>query len=127
MVRIIFISILVFILQSTIAHSQEITEEYNAEGMLKLCTDKVRDMPEDMQSFVCTFRLQGLTSIMVENCASREFGYEPSPLLSATRPPSKGAIRQAFINFIEANPDKWGLPWHHAAALAVSEAFPCSE
>lgn len=63
---------------------------------------------------------------MIENCGSRALGYQPVPGLSASPAPSRGALRQAFKNYMEAHPEEWGLPWHIVAAKATSEAFPCT-
>jgi hypothetical protein len=68
----------------------------------------------------------GETALMVENCLSISEGFSPVLALTSNRPPSRGAARQAFKNYIAENPDKWGLPWHQVVALSLSETFPCS-
>lgn len=103
----------------------EVPKDYNAETMLNFCTGQDRETHPDMQSFICTFRMQGVIAIMVENCMSRDDGFQPMPLMSASPPPSKAAARHALLKYMEANPDKWGEPWHHAVAFAIAEAFPC--
>lgn len=110
---------------SSAVNAEEVPKEYRAERMYNLCKGEVRGEDKGMQSMVCTFRLQGVVSMMIENCSSVTHGFKPFPLLASGRPPSRGATRQAFINFIEANPDKWGLPWHVTVSMALSEAFPC--
>ncbi|MDZ4310744.1 MAG: hypothetical protein U1A24_09340 [Cypionkella sp.] len=109
------------------ANAQEVEENYTAEKMLKLCEGSVADRDPEMQSMVCTFRLQGIISIMVENCLSISEGFSPVPALTSDRPPSRGAARQAFKNYMAENPDKWGLPWHQVVALSLSETFPCAQ
>lgn len=118
------IAFLVLMLGPTNLHAQEVPKDYNAETMLNLCRGTAEG-ETGMQSMVCTFRIQGVTSIMIENCLSVDNGFEPLPALASGRPPSRGAARQAFVNFMDANPDKWGLPWHVALSLALSDAFPC--
>lgn len=111
-------------LASTV-NAKEVPKEYSGEEMLKLCKGEVRGMDQGMQSMTCTFRLQGVVSMMIENCLSIPHGFKPVPLFTSETPSSRGATRQAFINFMEANPDKWGLPWHISVSMALSEAFPC--
>jgi hypothetical protein len=109
------------------ANADGVAENYSAETMMKLCTGSVPDENPDFQSMTCTFRLQGLTDVMIGNCASVAMGFQPSPALSASRPPSRGAVRQAFLNFMEDHPEHWGVPWAQAAAMAVSGSFPCEQ
>ncbi|GHC45531.1 hypothetical protein [Neogemmobacter tilapiae] len=99
-------------------------ERYNAETMLRLCQGKMKEDP-DLQSMVCTFRLQGLMTVMIENCMSRADGYDPALILTASPAPSRGALKQAFVNYVEDHPAEWGDPWHIVAAKAASSAFPC--
>ncbi len=115
-------------LAATTALSQETTqipENYNAETMLKICKGEADENDQDMQSMVCTFRIQGIIMMSVENCMSIKDGFSPTPLLTSSAPPSRGAARQAFINFMEDNPQSWSLPWHQAVALSLSATFPC--
>ncbi|MEP3350180.1 MAG: hypothetical protein ABJM86_03080 [Hyphomicrobiales bacterium] len=105
-------------------HAQEIPKNYNAETMLNLCQG-TEGGAKEFQSMVCTFRIQGVSSMMIHNCASINQGFSPFPVLSSERPPSRGAAKQAFINFMQANPSKWALPWETALAHALSETFPC--
>lgn len=105
--------------------SQEVQEEYNAETMLSFCEGTFESENQDIQSLVCTFRIQGVLTIMGENCASKQAGYDPVPDLSALPPASNRAARQAFINYMKDNPADWGLPWHVALARAISAEFPC--
>lgn len=100
-------------------------ENYTAEVMHRLCLGSERDEDADIQRMICTFRLQGVANIMIENCASTASGYQPAPALSASPPPSRGALRQAFMNYVEAHPAEWGEPWHIVAARATSGNFPC--
>ena len=109
------------------AVAQDAPKDYKAETMLKLCSGPQSDAPRDLQSSVCTFRLQGVVSIMVENCLTRKQGLDPAPVMTASPPPSIGAVKQAYRNFLRDSPELWGLPWHHAAMMAISEAFPCDE
>lgn len=104
--------------------AQDVPKDYTAETMLNLCRGTAEGDP-DMQSVICTFRIQGVTSIMVENCLSVDKGFNPLPILTSESPPSRGAARQAFINYMEASPDKWGLPWHVAVSAALADTFPC--
>lgn len=108
------------------ANAQEVPDDYTAENMLELCKGSVRDQDPKMQSIVCTFRIQGIVSVMIENCLSIDQGYSPATILTSEIPPSKGAARQAFTNYMEANPDKWGLPWHIGLSMALSDTFPCN-
>jgi hypothetical protein len=109
------------------ANAETPNENYTAETMMKLCAGTVTDESPEFQSMTCTFRLQGVTEVMMGNCASASMGYQPAPELSASKPPSKGAIRQAFLNYMEDHPEHWGLPWAQVAAMAVSSSFPCKE
>ena len=93
----------------------------------KLCEGAVADVDPEIQSTVCTFRMQGVISTMIDNCLSVGEGFSPAAVLSSDGPPSRGAARQAFKNYMEANPDSWGLPWHRAVALSLSETFPCTQ
>lgn len=120
--KLIFTSLL---LSANPVGAQEIKKEYMAEEMLRLCTGEVSDLDKDIQSLVCTFRLQGVAEMMVKNCSSMELGYTPVQELSSNKPPSIRALRQAFINYMEDNPEEWGRPWFDVAALATSETFPC--
>lgn len=106
--------------------AQSVPTDYNAETMLKLCRGAADGDP-DMQSMICTFRIQGVAAITGENCLSKDQGYEPHEALASAPPPSRGSARQAFTNYMDANPDAWGLPWHIAVSLALSDAFPCME
>jgi hypothetical protein len=81
----------------------QIPENYNAETMLKICKGEADENDQDMQSMVCTFRIQGIIMMSVENCMSIKDGFPPTPLLTSSAPPSRGAARQAFINFMEDN------------------------
>lgn len=108
-------------------NAKEVPKEYRAERMYNLCKGEVRGEDKGMQSMVCTFRLQGVVSMMIENCMSIVQGFEPMHLFASEIPPSRGAARQAFINFMKTNPDKWGLPWHIAVTMALSESFPCKQ
>lgn len=118
-------SLALWIALTSAANAQKVPKNYNAEKMLNLCNGAIRGEDKGMQSMVCTFRMQGITHMMVENCLSITRGFKPLPLLTSEKPPSRGAARQAFRNFMNANPDKWGLPWHHAVSMALSESFPC--
>lgn len=116
----------VSLLVANIAFGQEVPRDYNAEKMLQLCTGTSPDEDPKLQSMICTFRLQGASVILNENCRSIESGFAPAESLSSNSPPSQGAARQAFVNFMEDNPDNWGLPWHVAVSLAISRNFPCT-
>lgn len=107
------------------ASAQEVREENNAETMLSFCEGTFESENQDIQSLVCTFRIQGVLTIMGENCTSKQSGYDPVPTLSALPPTSNRAARQAFINYMKDNPSDWGLPWHVAVARAISAEFPC--
>jgi hypothetical protein len=103
----------------------DVAQDYNAESMLNFCRGDVSDMSPDSQSMICTFRLQGVAEMMLHNCFSRETGFSPAPVLSAQISGSRGAIRQAFVNFMEDNPAMWGEHWSTVVAVAFSENFPC--
>lgn len=122
---VIFVVAVSLVAPSVRAQVPDDMENYTAEVMYRLCLGTETEIRPEFQSLVCTFRLQGLVNIMIENCLSIEEGFSPAPLLTASLPPSRGALRQAFTNFMEENPAKWGLPWHVVAAMAASEAFPC--
>ncbi len=109
------------------ANAETPNENYTAETMMKLCSGSVTDESPEFQSMTCTFRLQGVTEVMMGNCASASMGFQPAPDLSASKPPSRGAIRQAFLNYIEDHPEHWGLPWAQVAAMAISRNFPCEK
>ena len=107
-------------------NAQDVDENYTAEKMLRLCEGAVVGEDLEVQSLVCTFRMQGVTAILIENCLSLGQGFSPVTQLTSKRPPSRGAARQAFKNYMASNPDKWGLPWHQVVALSISETFPCT-
>jgi hypothetical protein len=117
---------LLWLVLGSLANAQEVPKEYRAEDMLKLCTGTVSEEDQGAQSLICTFRLQGVIQMMTANCETVEHGFNPAPFLSAEAPPSGGASRQTFINFMEANPDRWGMPWDIVVAMAISESFPCT-
>lgn len=111
----------------TFAQLPEVSENYTAEVMYRLYRGSEVGVPADLQSMMCAFRLQGATQLMMENCTSFEDGFNPLPSLSASAPPSRGAARQAFTDFMEANPQTWGWPWHVAVASALPTTFPCEK
>lgn len=117
---------LLIVFLSPTLHAREVPKDYNAETMLNLCEGKAEGAKE-LQSMICTFRIQGVSSVMIENCRSIERGFSPVPILTSESPPSRGAAKQAFINFMKANPKQWALPWGAALALALSETFPCKQ
>jgi len=104
----------------------ELPFDYTAEAMLELCNGEASGGQQDMQSMVCTFRLQGVVDTMMWNCSTRNGGYDPAPSLTAGDVPSKGSARQAFKNYMADHPERWGEPWSLVAALAISETFPCT-
>lgn len=107
------------------ANPQEVRKDYRAEEMLNLCTGNAREIDKGSQSLICTFRMQGIMDMMVYNCMSIDSGFKPYPLLTSEKPPSRGAAKKAFLNFMDANPDKWGMPWNIVVSMALSENFPC--
>lgn len=127
MKRNLVLLVLGFLTMSAAATAETPDVNYTAETMMKLCAGTVADENLEFQSMVCTFRLQGVTEVMMGNCASASMGYQPAPELSASKPPSRGAIRQAFLNYMEDHPEHWGLPWAQVAAMAVSSSFPCKD
>jgi hypothetical protein len=100
--------------------------EYQAEEMMKLCRGEVTGANPSSQSLICTFRLQGVGDMMSQNCASVIEGFEPHPRLSARIEASRGAVRQAFLNYMDAHPEEWGDYWANVVSNALSETFPCS-
>ena len=88
-----------------LAQTDVVESDYNAEMMLNLCRGEVVGTPENVQSLICTFRIQGLGDMMNYNCYSRSSGYEPAPTLTARIGRSGGAARQAFINYMEDHPE----------------------
>lgn len=117
----------IWLVLASVVNAKEVPKDYSAERMLNLCKGEVRNEDNGTQSLICTFRLQGVVSMMIENCLSIPHGFKPVPLFTSAVPPSRGAIRQAYINFMEANPDKWGRSWHISVSMAISEAFPCEK
>ena len=107
------------------AYGNEVPEDYDSEKMYRLCRGEVSGEDKGLQSIICTFRLQGVIMMMVENCHSIDRGFQPMPLFTASSPPSNRAARQAFVNFMEANPQKWGDPWHVSVIMALAKTFPC--
>lgn len=107
------------------AWAEDVPDNYTAETMMNLCKGTARETEQDMQSMVCTFRIQGVVSMTIENCRSISAGYSPFPAFTSAVPPSKGASRQAFLNYMEDNPQVWDQVWHSVVAMALSEAFPC--
>lgn len=102
-----------------------VQKEYNGETMLNLCKGTVPDVPPDVQSMTCTFRLQGVSDLMNYNCVSQREGFDPAPRLSAAISGSRGAVRQTFINYMEDHPEIWGVHWSWAVAVVMSESFAC--
>jgi len=125
--RIVLLASIIFLNFIHATNAKNVGKNYTAEKMLKLCQREVKNENPELQSLTCTFRIQGLSAVMIENCLSIEHGYKPVKLLAASAPPSRGAAKQAFINFMTSNPDKWGLPWHVATAMALSTNFPCEK
>ena len=107
--------------------ARPVQKEYQAEEMMRLCTGAIQGAAADTQSLICTFRLQGVGDVMSQNCYSRVEGFNPSPRLSASITASRGAVKQAFLNYMKAHPEEWGDYWANVVANALSEAFPCSE
>ena len=107
------------------ASAKEVGKGYSAEEMLKLCEGEVEDMSLDFQNLTCTFRLQGVVEMMIMNCSSVVDGMDPDRGLSAGKPPSMGAMRQAYVNYMKDHPEVWGRPWFEVVAGAASETFPC--
>lgn len=107
------------------ASAKEVAKGYTAEEMLRLCQGEAVEMPSDFQNLTCTFRLQGAVELMIMNCSSVVDGRDPDRRLSSGKPPSMGAMRQAFINYMNGHPEVWGQPWFEAVAGAASETFPC--
>ena len=118
--------IIVWLSLSNMSYSQDAPKDYQAEKMFELCNGASSGEDKRMQSLICTFRLQGVINIMIENCRSKSEGYTPSSIFTSKGPPSNKAARQAFQNYMETNPDKWGISWHIVVALAISEVFPCT-
>lgn len=127
MKRNLVLLVLGFLMMGAAATAETPDVNYTAETMMKLCVGSVPDENPEFQSMTCTFRLQGVTEVMMGNCASASMGYQPAPELSASKPPSRGAIRQAFLNYMEDHPEHWGLPWAQVATMAVSNSFPCEQ
>lgn len=73
----------------------------------------------------CLRLAAGISAVLAMNCWELENGFSPSSALTAGQPPSYGAAVQAFMNWSDKNPDKWG--WHSSLgmAAAIREAFPC--
>lgn len=71
----------------------------------------------------CIGVASGVGSMLAVNCYSIGDGYSPS--LKATAPPSTGAAVQAFINWAEDHPERWGDLFAFGMARALVEAFPC--
>ena len=104
---------------------ERVPVEYNAETMLKICRGEVVDIPPDVQSMTCTFRIQGVADMMLYNCYSLQAGFNPAPQLSASVSGSRGAVRQTFINYMVDHPEIWDDHWAGALATALSQSFPC--
>jgi len=98
-----------------------------AETMMELCEGTIPNERPDFQSQTCSFRIQGVVSMMIMNCLSSSDQFYPDPLLSASPPASNKAIRQTFINYMKTHPEYWGQSWAVVLSLAVSEKFPCEE
>lgn len=120
-------AMLVVLLLVQTANGNELSENYVSEKMYRLCRGEVTGEDKGLQSMICTFRLQGVMMMMVENCHSIDGGFQPMPLFTASSPPSNRAARQAFVNFMESNPEKWGDPWHVSVVMALAETFPCDK
>ncbi|MEP3055804.1 hypothetical protein [Ascidiaceihabitans sp.] len=99
-----------------------------SETMLRMCDGNYPDgTSPNSQKLVCSFRIQGIIEIMIQNCLSQAHGFTPLSSLTMAKPPSLGAAKQAYINYMNANPQIWGSFWSHAVIPALSEAFPCEE
>ena len=103
----------------------QISTDYNAETMLSFCEGDVPDATPEVQSLICTFRIQGVAEVMSRNCLTSTQGFQPHPAFTAMPPRSRGAMRQAFKNYMRENPHVWDARWAIAVMAALSEAFPC--
>ncbi len=67
----------------------------------------------------------GVAQILSFNCEKAAQGFNSHPQLRAANPPSRAAAAQAFVDWANANPDKWD--WHFSLGMvsALTEAFPC--
>lgn len=105
----------------------EIKQEHTAETMKALCEGTQPNEAPDLQSMVCTFRIQGVAEMMQVNCLSAQQGWKPAPALAANPIGSNKALRQTFINYMKSHPERWQDHWVFVLAEAISEKFPCED
>jgi hypothetical protein len=95
----------------------------NVQTFLQKCTSQTN--ATDIS--YCYGRVTGIFETMGLNGAS--FSHQFNPLKTLTvcvdPPPSYGAEVQAFINWANNHPEKWGMPDSVGVAGAMSETWPC--
>lgn len=107
--------------------SSQVKKLLTAETMMELCEGSVPNEPVNLQSMTCSFRIQGVVSMMIMNCLLSGEDFLPNPRLSASPPVSNKAIQQTFLNFMKERPELWSEHWATVLAVSISDTFPCED
>lgn len=73
----------------------------------------------------CFGVVAGAAHVLAMNCSAYRAGALTLPRLAAEFPPTWGAGAQAFINWAEAKPERWGDFGTTGMFEALTESFPC--
>lgn len=76
-------------------------------------------------ALLCGGVVEGMAQVLIWNCVSRVYGWEPDPGLVAGVPPSIGAAVEAFVDRARSHPEELGEEWQLGLAAALAETFPC--
>lgn len=97
----------------------------SCEAALALA-DRTNRSNVDEDSVFCLGIAEGVMTTMWFNCEHLRSGlFSPSPILSASFPPSRYAAVQAFVNWARENPHEWGYSAAAGMANALALGFPC--
>jgi len=69
----------------------------------------------------CLGMADGVVQVMVYNCILAA----DAPVPKASAPPSIGAAIQAFLNWADAHPERWGDSFSAGMMAAAMDTFPC--
>ena len=118
---------------ATVASSQEQANMDTVGGALGVCRSAASTPGKiaSMGEAYCIGVVAGTSQTMLTACTSvRNEGAEIPSTMTMARPkgnfPSYAAT-QAFVNWAEANPDRWDMPFTLAIIVALAEAFPCED
>lgn len=96
-------------------------EDQNVQELLRMC-----ESAADLEYGICLGVLRGVSGVMAVNCDLFRRGMVERPLAAGEFPNvSYGAMRQAFINWAQANPQSWSTRGETGVIWALELAFPC--